>query len=184
MAFATHIMKGIEIAVHSSSHIGMEFLGGNIIAAAMAAFAMMAAFSYFIFHQTTYKEEKVFLKEQISPELESVESSQERRSKKEREEEQSIEDVDSEEEEERPTKRPRLAEPTVAELVLEQLEDYDQRVHLVTFAATDAEAEFIFKYVPKARYLISLDAEEHHDHVTEVRYARLRSFSAPADLLA
>ncbi len=177
MAIATQVMKGVTI------------LGDHVLAAPIAAgtalFALMVAFSYLIFHQTTYKEETEFLNGQKVVELEAVESSQERRSKKEREEEQSItsDSEDSDEEGgERPTKRPRL-EPTVKEIVEQQLEEYRARTHLVTFAATDAEAEFIFKYVPRARYLISLDAEEHHDHITEVRYARMRSYSAPADIL-
>lgn len=173
MAIANQVMKGIE------------FLGEHVLVAPLAAgaalFTLMVAFSYLIFHQTTYKEEVGFLKVQ---ELEVVESSQERRSKKEREEEQKLDTSEESENDEPPAKRPRLAEPTVAEIVEYQLDSYDQRTHLVTFAATDAEVEFIFKYVPKARYLISLDAEEHHDHITEVRYARLRSFSAPADILA
>lgn len=165
----------------------ITFLGESILAAPLAAgtaiFTLMVAFSYLIFHQTTYKEETGFLKGQkiMVSELEAVESSQERRSKKEREEEQALSE-ESEDENRPPAKRQRLEEPTVAELVEHQLSEYDQRTHLVTFAATDAEADFIFKYVPKARYLISLDAEEHHDHITEVRYARLRSFSAPADI--
>ena len=169
----------------------LTFFGESILAAPLAAgtaiFTLMVAFSYLIFHQTTYKEETGFLKGQkiMVSELEVVESSQERRSKKEREEEQTLDtSEESEEEDQPPAKRPRLEEPTVAEIVEHQLAEYDQRTHLVTFAATDAEADFIFKYVPKARYLISLDAEEHHDHITEVRYARLRSFSAPADMLA
>lgn len=176
MAIATHMMNSVTI------------LGDHVLAAPIAAgtalFALMVAFSYLIFHQTTYKEETTFLKGQkvVVTELDSVESSQERRSKKEREEEQSI-TSDSDSEDERPAKRPRL-NPTVAEIVEQQLEEYSARTHLVTFAATDAEADFIFKYVPRARYLISLDAEEHYDHITEVRYARLRSFSAPADMLA
>jgi hypothetical protein len=188
MAIATEIIRGIETIAN--------YTGVNKVAApAVAIFALMVGFSYFIFHQITYKEEKGYLNKQMlnkqktvyAPELESVESSQERRSKKEREEEQSIEDVDSDsdsdsEEEERPTKRPRLTGPTVAELVLEQLEEYNQRVHLITFAATDAEAAFILKYVPRARYLVSLDAEENHDHITEVRYARMRCNSAPAEI--
>jgi hypothetical protein len=177
MAIVTHLMNSVTI------------LGEHVLAAPLAAgtalFALMVAFSYLIFHQTTYKEETTFLKGQkvVVTELDSVESSQERRSKKEREEEQSItSDSDSDSGDERPTKRPRL-NPTVKEIVEYQLEEYNDRVHLVTFAATDAEANFILKYVPRARYLISLDAEEHHDHITEVRYARLRSFSAPADML-
>jgi hypothetical protein len=188
MAIATHIMTGLEF-ITSYAEVN------KVAAPAVAVLTLMVAFSYLIFHQITYKEEKGYLNKQMlnnqktvyAPELESVESSQERRSKKEREEEQSIEDVDSDSDsdvEERPTKRPRLTEPTIAELVLEQLEEYNQRVHLVTFAATDAEAAFILKYVPRARYLISLDAEEHHDHITEVRYARQRCHSAPADILA
>lgn len=169
----------------------ITFLGEHVLAAPIAAgaalFTLMVAFSYLIFHQTTYKEETTFLKGQKGQkvvELEAVESSQERRTKKEREEEQELDTSEESEDDEPPAKRSRLAEPTIAELVEHQLAEYDQRTHLVTFAATDAEVDFIFKYVPKARYLISLDAEEHHDHITEVRYARLRSFSAPADILA
>ena len=186
MAIATHIMKGIQ---YISSYTGLELTGSSASAplvSAAALFTLLIAFSYLIFHQVTYKEETTFLKDQKVVELECVESSQERRSKKEREEEQSITDSsdEDEDEDERPAKRPRLSEPTVAELVLEQLEEYDQRVHLVTFAATDEEAAFILKYVPRARYLISLNSEEHHDHITEVRYARQRCHSAPADILA
>jgi hypothetical protein len=169
MALTLHVIKGLE------------FLGSGILAVPIAAgtalFALLAAFSYLIFHQTTYKEEKVFLSTQKTEELESVESSQERRSRKEREEEQALSDM----EDDRPNKRQRM-EPTVQERVMQQLEEYTARTHLVTFAATDEEADFIFKHVPKARYLISLDAEENHDHITEVRYARLRCHSAPADM--
>ena len=164
------------------------FLGEHVLATpisgGIALITLMVAFSYLIFHQTTYKEETTFLKGQKVIELETVESSQERRSKKEREEEQKLDTSEESEDDEPPAKRPRLEEPTVAEIVEYQLDSYDQRTHLVTFAATDAEVDFIFKYVPRARYLISLDAEEMHDHITEVRYARLRSFSAPADILA
>lgn len=173
MAITTQLIKGIE------------FVGDHFVAAPAALFILMVAFSYLIFHQTTYKEETSFLEGQklLVAELEVVESSQERRSRQEREEEQSITDSSDDEYEERPAKRARLEEePTIRDIVERQLGEYEARTHLVTFAATDAEANFIFKYVPQARYLISLDAEESHDHITEIRYERLRRHSAPADI--
>jgi hypothetical protein len=173
MAITTQLIKGFEF-------IGDHFLAAPITAGT-AFFTLMVMFSYILFHQTTYKEETNFLK---SHELELVESSQERRSRQEREEEQSITDSSDDEYEERPAKRARLEEePTIRGIVERQLGEYEARTHLVTFAATDAEANFIFKYVPRARYLISLDAEELHDHITEIRYERLRRHSAPADIL-
>ena len=59
------------------------------------------------------------------------------------------------------------------------LDDYNRRVHLVTFAATDEEAEFIMNYVPSSRYLVNLHADDLSDHVATVEYKRRRHASCP-----
>lgn len=128
----------------------------------------------FLYHTITFADEKMIFMKQItieSEELESVESSQELRTKRERQEEQMLEDEVEEEGKELPlppAKRARI-----------HLDDYDRRVHLVTFAATDEEAEFIMNYVPASRYLLNLHADELSDHVAVVEYKRRRHVSCP-----
>ncbi len=124
----------------------------------------------FLYHSITFTEEKATFKKQVAQqveELDSVESSQELRTKRERQEEQEL----AEEEPAlplTPAKRARI-----------YLDDYDRRVHLVTFAATDEEAEFIMNYVPASRYLVNLHADELSDHVATVEYKRRRHSSCP-----
>lgn len=129
----------------------------------------------FLYHQITFTEEKQTFKKRIAQhveELESVDSSQELRTKRERQEEQELateeEIVDEEPLPLTPAKRARI-----------HLDDYDRRVHLVTFAATDEEAEFIMNYVPASRYLLNLHADELADHVATVEYKRRRHSSCP-----
>lgn len=159
MAIAQHIMAGIEaypmLAIVTGVICSALFLGT------------------FLYHTITFADEKQTFMKQIaikSEELESVESSQELRTKRERQEEQELEDVEEEGEELPlpPAKRARI-----------HLNDYDRRVHLVTFAATDEEAEFIMNYVPASRYLVNLHADDLSDHVAVVEYKRRRHSSCP-----
>lgn len=157
-------------------------------ATVVACSALM--FGTFLYHTITFAEEKATFKKQVAQkveELETVDSSQELRTKRERQEEQQLaeeeldeeelaeEELDEEEEEDAkdalpltPAKRARI-----------HLDDYERRVHLVTFAATDEEAEFIMNYVPASRYLVNLHADELSDHVATVEYKRRRHTSCP-----
>lgn len=143
--------------------------------AATVAVCSALLFGSFLYHTITFAEEKATFKKQIAQkvveELDSVESSQELRTKRERQEEQQLDDEEEAAKEAlplTPAKRARL-----------YLDDYDRRVHLVTFAATDEEAEFIMNYVPASRYLVNLHADELSDHVAIVEYKRRRHASCP-----
>jgi hypothetical protein len=138
-------------------------------------------FGTYLFHRLSFEDEKAatFKQKQIAvQELDRVDSSQELRTKQEREEEQSL---DGEEDRE-PAKTLIDADEiddSVVERTIRQLNEYDERLHLVTFAATEQEADFILKYVNASRYLVNLDASDLADHVVTVEYKKRRSASCP-----
>jgi hypothetical protein len=163
----------------ASSFITMEQIveAHPVLFSATLVSCMTLIFGTLLYHMITFGEEKTNFKARAAQkvdELESVESSQELRSKRERQEDQELEEEEEVEAE---------AEPyiplTPAKRARIHLDDYDRRVHLVTFAATDEEAEFIMSYVPASRYLMNLHADELSDHVAVVEYKRRRHSSCP-----
>ena len=59
----------------------------------------------------------------------------------------------------------------------EQMETLDKRIHLITFRATQEEAEYIVSELPISTYLYNLSTTDLDDHVFEVRLKRARSNS-------
>ena len=59
----------------------------------------------------------------------------------------------------------------------EQMETLGKRIHLITFRATQEEADYILSELPVSTYLYNLATDDLDNHVIEARLKRARAHS-------